>query len=258
MSDVEIQVWCEQKVCHESVDHPRAWNFVVFNIQRSQGGRSSQEARSFANRRHLVVANSDLHDGNHWFLVAWDGRRLRAGDVVYVWDSLAEKKSGNGTDAFVAQLKTFGLVPHVQWLGHQMDGWTCGYQSIHGLRKLLQHADTPWEQLGDVKWPVMPLSFTREVQAVVNAEQQTRDAIVQRMVDAAPGCTPKNVAVGETLYVLRWQPDHENGQSLVWQPGSVTSLVTGNTHLRIKVSGPKGTNQPVLCSTALTRREDPR
>lgn len=162
-----------------------------------------------------MVANSSLKDGVHWFLVAWDGNACAPGDTVYIWDSFGEDKAnGNGSDALQAELEALDLIVVTKWLGHQDDGWRCGYFAMWYQK---QAVETDWE-LGGLEMKDMPDSFVKEVQRQIADHHGKLERVVANQL-AAAGELNKKVVQGEYCWVLRWVSDNQNREKLWWVKG---------------------------------------
>ena len=162
-----------------------------------------------------MVANSSLKDGVHWFLVAWDGTACAPGDTVYIWDSFGENKAyGNGSDALQVELEALDLIVVTKWLGHQDDGWRCGYFALWYQK---QAVESDWE-LGGLEMKDMPDSFVKEVRRQIADHHGRLQRVVANQL-AAAGPLNKKVVQGEYCWVLWWVSDNQHREKLWWVKG---------------------------------------
>ena len=191
-------------------------------------------------RRHFVIANSSLKDSTHWFLVAWDGNACAAGGTVYIWDSFAEGEAGsNGSDPLRAELEALDLRVVTKWLGHQNDGWRCGYFAMWYQS---QAVATDWE-LGALQMKDMPLSFVRDVQRQITGHHAKLERVVDRQLTAA-GKLNKKVVQGEYCWVLRWSCDNQNREKLWWVKGRFLQKSWTEAHVQLM-----GKDAPISLTT---------
>ena len=142
--------------------------------------------------------------------MAWDGNACAPGDRVYIWDSFAEG-TDNGSDLLQAQLEAMDLVVVTKWLGHQKDGWRCGYFAMWYQK---QAVATEWE-LGGLEMKDMPDSFVKDVQAQIRDHHGKLERVVANQL-AAAGKLNKKVVQEECCWVLRWVADNQNQEKLWW------------------------------------------
>lgn len=175
LNDRHLQTICESRFCHNEVDEPRAYPFVVEQIQavlQEFAEPKSQSQRSVL-RRHFCIVNSEASEGLHWFVVAWDGR-LPPGETAGL--SPLERASwavqnfavrivdSMDTDFYsaplVQALRNLGIEPKLDILGTQGDSWRCGYFACWSLERMLR---TKSRGFMTVRIPPMPVEYTAKL-----------------------------------------------------------------------------------------------
>ena len=130
-------------------------------------------------RRHIFVANAADKEGLHWFLCAFDCRVRLELFTIWVWEPLS---STHLIRPFLLALKKLSLTTKHRALGFQMDGWSCGFQSLN-IAKLVEHQGS----FSDVPLVPMGAGFVDYVLSIVNADRAVR--VVQAPGDDVEGVT---------------------------------------------------------------------
>ena len=133
------------------------WNSLVGAIVRHREDKDDRGA--FCRRRHFAIGEQ----GTHWIVVAFDGRLLDTHTfTVYACDPM---DSDRLLHPFLRSCHENNIKVQHTILGHQKDGWTCGYRAlafISNLARTDRHVG-----LGAITLPPVEHGFVEEVQLVL-------------------------------------------------------------------------------------------
>ena len=126
------------------------------------------------------MVTSNDKEGLHWFVCAFDCRVRLVLFIVWVWEPLS---STHLIRPFLMATRKLSLTTKHRALGFQTDRWSCGFQSLNGVKLVVEHRGT----LSDVPLVPMGPGFVDYVLSIVNAERAVRDV-------QAPGDDVEGVA----------------------------------------------------------------
>ena len=133
------------------VDEPRVWTLAAAYIKRVFWWMQMVESGSalddmvWCRRRTFVVNNVDK-GRLHWFVCPFDCPDRLKCFIIWVWEPLS---SIHLIHPFLLVLKKFSLSTKHRALGFQVDGWSCGFQSVHLTNLVVDH----WSSFSDVPPP---------------------------------------------------------------------------------------------------------
>lgn len=258
LNDRHLQMICESRFCHNEVDEPRAYPFVVEQIQAVlQDFAEPSPNPSLVPRRHFCIVNSEANEGLHWFAVAWDGRLPRGEGnslspleraswavqnfAVRIVDSME-------TDYYCAPLvqalRNLGIEPRVDTLGTQGDDWRCGYHACWSLESMLK---TKSKGFMTVPISPLPVDYTATLMEIIEDSPASPTVSLMDGSSSEP-CSP--VDIPERL--VRQQPTAPNAPK-----PSVANIrpQTQRTRPETRAFTPEfGTIDPVFASLFAPRR----
>ena len=185
LTDKDIVCWLNQEVCHNEMDEPRAWTLALLYIKRlSKYMQRVESGERMANmrwcRRHIFVVNFNDKEGLHWFVCAFDCRVRLELFTIWVWEPLS---STDLIRPFLSALKKSSRTTKHRALGFQMDGWSCGFQSLNIAKLVVEHRGT----FSDVPLVPMGAGFGYYVLSIIDADCAVR--VVQAPGDDVEGVT---------------------------------------------------------------------
>ena len=116
---------------------------------------------------HTFVVNSDDKGGLQWFVCAFDCCIRLECFIIWVWEPLS---SIYLICPFLSALKKLCLTTKHRALGFQVDGWFCGFQSLHLTNLVVDHRGS----FLDVPLTPMGLGVVDYVMSIVNADRTVR------------------------------------------------------------------------------------
>ena len=142
-------------------------------------------------RRHFAIVNTTAQSvagageqGKHWIVVDFDGRLPDThAFTVYAWDPM---DSDRLLRPFLRICHENNIKVQHTFLGHEKDGWTCGYRALAFI-SILARTDSHVD-LGAITLPPMEHGFVEEVQLVLkDMVAREQDIIDQEIQGIAAG-----------------------------------------------------------------------
>ena len=131
-------------------------------------------------RRHIFVVNSNDKEGLHWFVCAFDYCVRLELFTLQVSEPLP---STHLIRPLLMAMKKLSLTTKHHALGFQIDGWSCGFQSLNIAKLVMEHRGP----FTDVPLVSMGPSFVDHVRSIVNVDRAVR--VVEVPGDNVEGVT---------------------------------------------------------------------
>ena len=141
------------------------------------------------------------------------------GGIVLILDSYGEGCGFSGPLCAALQKLDIGVV--LRQLGHQTDGWSCGYHALHYI-VLLSGTDADAD-LSSMILPAMHNDFVGGVQVILNNRTATRAAAVDTFLQSTTTDAARGVRLGDTLWCPRWIAN-QGKDTLLWLQARITSM----------------------------------
>ena len=151
---------------------PRAWTVAFLYIKRLSKCVRRVESGTWC-RCPIFVVNSNDKEGLHWFVCAFDCCVRLELFTIWVWEPLS---STHLICPFLLAMKKLSLATKHRALGFQMDGWSCGFQSLNIAKLVVEHRGT----FSDVPLIPMDPGFVDYVLSIVNADHAAWDVEAPR------------------------------------------------------------------------------
>ena len=126
------------------------------------------------------MVNSNDKEGLHWFVCAFDCRVRLELFTTWVWEPLS---STHLIRPFLMAMRKLSLTTKQRVLGFQMDGWSCGFQSLNIAKLVVEHGGS----FPDVLLVAVGPGFVDYVLCIVNADRAMR--VVEAPGDDVEGVT---------------------------------------------------------------------
>ena len=131
-------------------------------------------------RRHIFVVNSGDKEGLHWFVCAFGCCVRLELFTNWFWEPL---NSTHLIRLVLMAMKKLSLPTKHGALGFQMDGWSCGFQTLNITKLVAEHRGS----FSDVPHVRMGPSFVDYVLGIVKADRAVR--VVEAPGDDVEGVT---------------------------------------------------------------------